>query len=175
MPTAPRPVRSKPGLKFPPCLTCGADVEYTLTFEARALVAEDKAGPYISADRAPDPDDPNRTILWVGEPVPAGFVVVGGAPDKDQVEAMPCTCVQHGELAHAYLIAAVNLTNPDVVIEVKLTLPAALVAQSTPVHLSVRSQLEVCDVESQRAIGLDPIRLALNAAVAQLANMVPGE
>lgn len=169
----PTPVRSKPGLTFPPCLTCGQPVEYALTFEARAMVPRQLAPKYHAA--APDPDDPNRTILWVGEDEPAGMAVVGGAPDRDQVMAMPCACVQHGELAHAFLIAALNLTHPDVEITVTMTMPAALLGQQTPVTTSVRSRLEVCDVMSQRAIGLDPIRLALNAAAAQLAQTVPGE
>lgn len=173
----PRPVRSKPGLIFPPCLTCGATVEYTLTFEARAIVPQQVAGEY--AEKAPRAADPNREVRFVGDETDplalAGraLVDVGGAPDKDMIEARPCGCVQHGILAHGYLVAALNMSNPDLIVEVRVTIPAELAGGDTPTTLTARTRMEPADVRQQQALGLNPVELALVAGAEQVRRALP--
>lgn len=174
----PRPVRSKPELvTFPPCLTCGATVEYTLTYEARALVDQAVAAQY--RDKAPAAADPNRRVIFVGDETHPfaldrlGLVDVGGAPDKDQVMTMPCECVQHGVLAHGYLVAALNMSNPDLIVEVRVTIPAELAGGDTPTTLTARTRMEPADVRQQQALGLNPVELALVAGAEQVRRALP--
>jgi hypothetical protein len=159
-----RPVRSRPDLVIPPCPTCAGDVEYTLTYEARAAVPASIAAAYT--DRAPEPDDPHRLIVWVGETPLDGYRIVGGAPDVDMVEARPCGCVQHGAAAHRYLLAAVNATHPHLRFAVTVEIPAELLGESSPRIFTVSSSTGTADVAASTSVTPFADRLRALVAIA---------
>ncbi len=89
------------------------------------------------------PENPglNGERAFTGSPqnVPSGWLVAGGAPDHDLLALLPCGHILEGEGAHAYQLAALNLTYPDVHIYMRLVIPAGHSGSAQPSIMEVDS------------------------------------
>lgn len=99
---------SRPDMTFPGCPTCGADVDSTDLAEALAVTSPHGTEGCFDADK-----------------VPNGWTVTGGLPDLDRLTLHPCGHKLQGDAVHLFNLAALNLTHPDLVVEVRVTIPAA--------------------------------------------------
>lgn len=107
---------SRPDMIFPGCPNCGADVESTFLTEGVRIVRE------------PDTIAPNLSVEARADSIPDGWQAapeLGGAPDFDVLALRPCGHELQGDAVHLFNLAALNLTHPDLVVEVRVTIPAA--------------------------------------------------
>jgi hypothetical protein len=120
---------------YPPCPVCGDPVRWT---------EFDSADWYRVVGH---PDAPPRPIvasaaqraLSTGRFERTQVDGAYGAPDHDQLTLHPCWHTLVGPSAHGFNLAGLNMTWPDLTIQVKVTLPAGVPGLNEtdhPVHLA---------------------------------------
>lgn len=107
---------SRPGMVFPGCPECG-----------NAVTSTDLAEGVRIAPRQ-ETIAPNLSIEARADSIPDGYQAapeLGGAPDFDVLTLHPCGHELQGDASHLFNLAALNLTHPDLVVEVRVVIPAA--------------------------------------------------
>lgn len=150
---------SNPAMRFPGCPTCGRDVTRTVL--------------HTGIRAAPPGGRDDQAEAFTGH-APAGWTVVAGAPDHDLLVLDPCGHHLEGHAVHAYNLAAINMTCPDLVVEVRVVVPASLNAPERrwPRILTKTGTYDAADIRRDRdpaATVARHIRTAAEAVIASLA------